>query len=274
MSIDTKEHKSAILQNLLDEARAEADVMRRELERFRQIVLSTRLIMGHELKKPATAISGYLDLVCEDLEGSDAATTLSYATKARVECKALSELNVFFLELLRIDTNEIMIGRRVVDVPQLIDEVLDQLPERFNARARVDVRLMGQKEHSITFHRDALKLIVLNLVENALLYSRSTEPIGIEVEKCAEKRGVGGYDILKLRVIDHGVGIPKENLKVIYNPFVRVREDVADGAGLGLTLVRSLVELGEGTVYIRSASGEGTTVHVTLPETQLADPHY
>ena len=62
--METKtEDKVQVLEKLLADARAEADVQRRKIERFSNIVISTRLIMGHELKKPATAISGYLDLV-------------------------------------------------------------------------------------------------------------------------------------------------------------------------------------------------------------------
>lgn len=266
MSVNVDNHKEALLQSLLDEARAEADVLRKELARMRQILMSSRLVMGHELKKPATAISGYLDLVCDDLEQSSTSKTLDYAKKARAECKSLAELNAFFVELLRVDVEEPTVGTRVVNVPALVKEVLNQLPERLNARARVELRTMGEKELTVAFNRDALRLIVANLIENALLYSQSKQPIRVEVEKVPEKRGLGGYDILKLRVADQGVGIPKENLKVICNPFVRLREDVAGGSGLGLTLVRSLVELGGGNLFIRSASGAGTTVHVTLPD--------
>ena len=75
MDIRTAEDKTATLELLLNEARIEANELRTRIERYRRIIASTRLVMGHELKKPATAISGYLELACEDVEkaGLDAA---------------------------------------------------------------------------------------------------------------------------------------------------------------------------------------------------------
>ena len=101
MSVDTTDSKTQVLEQLLTEARSEADSLRKRLKRFEKIVLSTRLIMGHELKKPTTALSGYLDLVSEDLETADALTTLAYVQKALEQCRLLDELNtqpgVFYL---------------------------------------------------------------------------------------------------------------------------------------------------------------------------------
>lgn len=264
MSVETTDSRTQVLEQLLTEARSEADSLRKRLKRFEKIVLSTRLIMGHELKKPTTAISGYLDLVSEDLAAAESLTTLSYVQKALEQCRLLDELNKFYLELLKVEQEEESLGVKIVDVAALIESVVRELPPDLNAEVRVKTRVSSEAG-SIEFNPNALRLIVLNLIENALIYSQAKTPVNIEVERTVEQRGMRNGELITLRVTDQGVGIPEEYLKKIFSPFVRLREDIAEGSGLGLTLVRSLVELHGGEVTVRSSVGKGTTVYVTIP---------
>jgi signal transduction histidine kinase len=264
VSVETTDSRTQVLEQLLTEARSEADSLRKRLKRFEKIVLSTRLIMGHELKKPTTAISGYLDLVSEDLAAAESLTTLSYVQKALEQCRLLDELNKFYLELLKVEQEEESLGVKIVDVAALIESVVRELPPDLNAEVRVKTRVSSEAG-SIEFNPNALRLIVLNLIENALIYSQAKTPVNIEVERTVEQRGMRNGELITLRVTDQGVGIPEEYLKKIFSPFVRLREDIAEGSGLGLTLVRSLVELHGGEVTVRSSVGKGTTVYVTIP---------
>lgn len=264
MKVTTSGDRTQILEDLLNEARGEADSLRKRLKRYEKIILSTRLIMGHELKKPTTAINGYLDLVCDDLEKADELTTLSYAHKAMDECRLLNELNVFFLELLKVDSDEESLGKTPVDIAALADEVIEHIPSHLEAQQRVKISVAANVG-LVDINHNAFKLVLLNLIENALIYSEERTPVWVEAETTPEKRGLMDGHILKVRIKDIGVGIPKEYLKKIFSPFVRLREDIAEGSGLGLTLVRSLVELYGGEVYIHSERGTGTTVHLTVP---------
>lgn len=257
--------RARVLDNLLSEARAEADSLRRRVKQLEKIIMSTRLIMGHEIKKPSTAISGYLDLISDDLETSDMLTTLAYAHKAQDGCKLLDELSVFYLELLKLNTSLEYLGKTQIDAASFISEVVGHLPAKFDARNRVKVNVQ-QDVGLIEFSRDALKIIMLNLIENGLTYSQKNTQVRVEVENEVEKRGaMRGERIINIRVRDEGLGIPQDYLKKIFSPFVRLREDIAEGSGLGLTLVHSLVELYDGQVTIRSTLGKGTTVFLTLP---------
>jgi signal transduction histidine kinase len=266
MDTKTTDDKAQILERLLGEARREADKSRRRIKRLEKIILSTRLIMGHELKKPTTAIAGYLDLVCDDLDEAGDLATLAYAQKARAECELLEELNSFYLELLKVDTDDDMLGRSPVDVAALIAEVVGHFPSKLDARQRVSINV-APGAGTVEINSNALKLIMLNLIENSLLYSQKNTPVRVEVERLEEKRGMQGGKVVRFRVKDDGIGIPEVYLKKIFCPFVRLREDIAEGSGLGLTLVRSLVELNDGEVLIRSSLNKGTTVYVTVPAT-------
>jgi signal transduction histidine kinase len=264
MEIRTADDKRAAIEALLNEARIEANQLRMRIERYRGVIASTRLIMGHELKRPTTAICGYLELAREDVEKANCREALAYIDKARAEADLLAELNAFYLDLLRVDgaTGEPNVNS--VDVARVVDEAIAHVPEELRARARVRVSSDGNIP-SVMINRNALKLIVINLVENALNYSPDDAPVRVEIEAAPDKRGVADGELLMIRVSDQGDGIAPDDIKRVFKPFVRLDEGKIDGTGLGLTLVRSLVDMCGGDISIRSQQHEGTTVNVTFP---------
>lgn len=264
MHVKTEDSKLQVLERLLNGARAEADELREKAERYEKIIVSTRLIMGHEMKKPATAIAGYLELVAEDIEKSGDAATLDFIDKAAEECALLNDLNSYFIELLKVESDTDVVGSEPVDVRELLREVIAYV-KRSDATDREVTLNVELPDAGFRIDATALKLVSMNLVENALRYSRVKSPVRVEVEKGFDRRGRSDRPLLKMRVVDEGVGIPEEYLTRVFEPFVRLHRDVAEGSGLGLTLVRSLVELNGGEVSIQSRTGQGTTVYVTLP---------
>lgn len=267
MQLKTNIDKAEALERLLNQARAEADELRGKLARYEKIIVSTRLIMGHELKKPATAISGYLDLVSEDLEGKCPLQTMSFIEKAADECRLLNDLNEYFIELLKVGSTSAEVGREPVDVWHLLKEVVAYVKNELDESRDIDVTVEPNASR-VEVDANALRVITMNLLENALRYSQVDSPIRVAVEKGQDRRGGSDRPLLKMRVIDNGVGIPKRYVRKVFDPFVRLRGDAGRGSGLGLTLVRSLVELIGGEVSIQSGDGEGTTVYVTLPMNQ------
>lgn len=267
MQIDTGLDGSQTALKLLNDARMEADALRARLSVMNRMIQSSRLIMGHELKKPTTAVCGYLDLALEDLERGERKELESILKKARRECELLVELNEFFLELLKIDSKGEVLHGAKIDLRQTVIETLAELPGDLSAEARVKTRISPNVQ-DFCIGREAFKLMVSNIVENALKYSPGDSQVLVDIRRTPEKRGMRDQEILKMKVSDHGVGIPERELQRIFAPFVRLNESETDGLGLGLTLVKSLVELYGGDVYVKSSQGEGTTVYVTLPETQ------
>jgi len=264
MDIRTADDKAAAVEALLNEARIEADILRMRLEWYRRIIASSRLVMGHELKKPTSGICGYLDLASEDLRRAGMTEALKYVEKARAECDLLSDLNAFYLDLITADGGSGVPGAEMVDIPEVVQEAIAQLPAEAMLESRLDVRI-AEELPMVSINRNALKLVVLNLLENALNYSPASRGVRIEVESSKELRGVSEGELLKIRVTDEGKGISAEDIKRIFMPFVRLDEAAVKGSGLGLTLVRSLVDMCGGEVSVKSEPGEGTTVYVTLP---------
>lgn len=270
MDIRTAEDKTAVLEALLNEARIEANQLRQRLEFYRRIIASTRLVMGHEFKKPTTAMSGYLELAKEDVEKAGLDEALAFIEKARVECALLNDLNAFYLDLLKVDGGSGEPATESVDLLETVVDAIEQTPEKLRAKERVRIAV-ADRFPRIRLNRYAVKLIVLNLLENALKYSPEGSQVRIEAETSRDKRGAGDRELMKLRVIDFGDGVPDEDVKRIFMPFVRLDSSKVEGTGLGLTLVRNLVDMCEGEVSIRSERGQGTTVYVTLPFTRSDD---
>ena len=110
---------------------------------------------------------------------------------------------------------------------------------------------------------------MLNLIENALVYSQKKSPVRVEVEGQLEKRGMMiGNKIIKIRVKDDGVGIPEDNLPHVFDKFYRVgaNKRQAKGTGLGLNLVKQIVEkVHEGRVFVSSEVNVGSTFCFELP---------
>jgi signal transduction histidine kinase len=269
MKVQTDDSPETLLK-LLDETRLEADTLRRRLERDERVLLSTRLIMGHELKRPTTAIRGYLDLALERFDRNADPEAVDAVRKAQRECGLIDELNSFFLRLLKADEKRITGRREVTDVESCVSEVLGHFPDDLGARDRVAVRISPDAVRFRTSH-DAVRVILANVLENALLYSGAGKPVDLRIERTRDETGAASSGMLKIRVTDRGNGIPEASVRRVFEPFVRLHEQAARGAGLGLTLVRSLVELHGGSVHITSGEGQGTTVYVTLPETPEGD---
>ena len=270
MDIRTAEDKTAVLEALLNEARIEANQLRQRLEFYRRIIASTRLVMGHEFKKPTTAMSGYLELAKEDVEKAGLDEALAFIEKARIECALLNDLNAFYLDLLKVDGGSGEPATESVDLLETVVDAIEQTPEKLRAKERVRIAV-ADRFPRIRLNRYAVKLIVLNLLENALKYSPEGSQVRIEAETSRDKRGAGDRELMKLRVIDFGDGVADEDVKRIFMPFVRLDSSKVEGTGLGLTLVRNLVDMCEGEVSIRSERGQGTTVYVTLPFTRSDD---
>ena len=270
MDIRTAEDRTATLELLLNEARIEANELRARIERYRRILASTRLVMGHELKKPVTAISGYLELAGEDASGAGLKDAVRLIEKARGECELLTELNEFYLALLKVDGASGTPAIERVNVEEIIHDVLEHADPTLNATERVRVTIVDSLPR-VPVNRNALKLIVMNLIENALKYSPEGAFVRVEAEVSRDLRGGSDGELLKLRVADQGEGISAEDLKRVFRPFVRLADESVEGSGLGLTLVRSLVDMCDGDVSVRSEPGQGTTVYVTLPLCPVED---
>ena len=109
-------------------------------------------------------------------------------------------------------------------------------------------------------------MILDNLISNALKHSGGDAPVTVDAEIIRERRGSAGERVLLVTVADEGIGIPEQEIEAIFDPFYRgSSERRTGGLGLGLALVKNIVEIMDGDIRVSSSPGRGTKVTVSIP---------
>jgi signal transduction histidine kinase len=218
-------------------------------------------VLSHDLRTPLTAIIGYIDLM--ELGVPD---PLPEATRQRLKRIHTSATHLLYLlnELLifaRLDAGRDELRPRVADLREVVREaaaVAEPLATGRQLQFCLDL-----PDHPVTLRTDPDKVrqILLNLVGNAVKYTSKGE-VRVELRSAEEHRAV-------IQVRDTGIGIAPHDLPHIFEPFWQVdstrRRSPDGGTGLGLSVVRRLVQLLGGEVSVESAVGRGTVFTVTLP---------
>ncbi len=218
--------------------------------------------VSHDLRTPLNAILGFSDLLAKRLaELGVEARELGYVENIRSGGMHLLELVNDILDISRIEAGEYGLERESTDLRSVIGECVTLLRADAERKGlRLEERLQADLP-PLFADRRALKQILLNLLSNAIKFTPSDGRIVIAAEQSSGE--------LRVTVSDTGVGIRKEDLPRVKEPFERGRTDPyvrPDGTGLGLAIAHSLVKLHAGELDIESEVGKGTTVTVRLPQ--------
>ncbi len=214
----------------------------------------------HELKTPLTAIRMYGEMLRDGMVPK-ASKRQHYYEVITAETERLTRLVQNVLELSRLERKKRSMRIEVGDVVPVVEEALALL-EPHAEKQGFTLRLSAE-EHlpEVRYDRDALLQVLFNLVDNALKYSGGAREKSI-VLSCL-KQG----DRVVVTVADHGPGVPRRHLKKIFEPFYRAEDELtrrSKGTGIGLALVRGLVEQMGGSVAGSNSTAGGFEVEVSL----------
>lgn len=241
----------------------------RELETLDQTKADLVANVSHELKTPLTALRGYLELMTD----GDLGDISSEAHRAAMICrKNVQRLTLRVEELVQLSRFErfttLDAAREEVDLCRLVDGVIESFQPRLE-EAQIGIAARFERDiNPLQANPEQLERVFFNLLDNAVKFSSQGGSIVVTVEACTSE----GDDGVLVRVQDNGVGIPSSELVRIFDRFHQVDPSSRrryGGMGLGLSLVRSIIEAHRGTVWAESEQGVGTTIHVWLP---CADP--
>jgi PAS domain S-box-containing protein len=253
---DLSERRAAEQQAIADAKRiAEADAANRAKSEF-------LAIMSHELRTPLNAIAGYTQLLEMGIHGG--VNEQQHAVLERIERSHRHLLGLIndILNLARIEAGRVEYRIEDVDMARLIEEIMPMVEPQIAAKGlSCEVRI-GQ-DLIVRADREKTQQILLNLLSNAVKFSTAPGRIMID---CASRDCQPG--VLFVRVSDTGVGIPREKLEAVFDPFVQVdssRTRVNEGSGLGLAISRDLARGMNGDLRARSVEGEGSSFTLTLP---------
>lgn len=213
--------------------------------------------ISHELRSPLNVILGYLEMVLDEGLGAVNRDQAQVLGQAQRNALALLEMITALLDLNRLEAGRLPIERAPVAIGPLLEEVRQQLPDSW-LRPEVEVRVEARPDVPL-LDTDAgkLKTVVRNLVHNALKFTERGH-VTITAVPTIE-RGVA------IMVADTGRGIPPDALDAVFEMFRQVPGTGGGGVGLGLHIVRRLIEMLGGTVRVRSEVGSGTTFTLVLP---------
>lgn len=217
--------------------------------------------MSHELRTPLNAIIGFTQILESGVDGK--LTEGQRESTANVLQAGWHLLNLIseILDLARIESGRMAMTLEEVDLAPLVGECVDMIMPLANERhILIEDRIaQGEEVYLIRADRTRLKQVMLNLMSNAVKYNSAEGTMTLACTRIA-----GGC--LRIAVTDSGIGIPADKMEELFKPFSRLNADKSEiqGAGVGLAVTKSLVELMGGRIGVESEMGKGTTFWVEL----------
>lgn len=212
--------------------------------------------LSHELKTPLTVLRGEFEVMLKKMRSPEEYENL--LKSGLEEIAKISKLADNLLMLASFESKRILPDRKKLDLGLLTQAAVNSVRKLADQKG-VEVVLSGVSG-GVTFNGDEqqLKLMVLNLVDNAVKYTPTGGKVTVSLEQ--------GADSAKIRISDTGRGIAGSELPHIFDRFYRVEKSRSgDGFGLGLSIAKSIVETHEGHIEVASTPGSGTTFTITLP---------
>ena len=222
--------------------------------------------VSHELKTPLTSIKGFLQNLLDGLTGPVNEKQQRYLSRMLDNSDRLIRMIDDLLDQTRIQTGRLDLVLADVDLGQCVADAIEQLRPLAQAK-RHHLEVCYPPVPLIVWgDRDRLIQIVINLVQNAVKFTPDEGYIVVMVEQ--EDQALAGVSVR-----DSGPGIPPEFVEKIFDPFFKIKEtrSGSKGLGLGLSIVRTLVELHGGTITARNRSGHGAELHFSIPIVPTTD---
>jgi len=236
-----------------EQALREAEQSARQVSHFKSSILKN---LSHAVRTPLTAILGYADLLTTRLEGE----TREFAAHIQDSGQRLHETYSALVEVADLEDSTWELSKEEVDVVEAVNHVVREMRPLAEAN---DLRLAFEPTASAChgrFDRDGLRRITEELLVNAIRFTGPDGRVRVDVNRAD--------GTVLLTVMDTGPGIPESFQPRMFEAFAKANPPTSrtsQGAGIGLTVTKGLIDLMGGTVEVDSERGEGTEVRVRLP---------
>jgi signal transduction histidine kinase len=254
-----KKHQSN-LENEIKERTAELVEINKHLLKMESIRRDFIANISHEIKTPLTSIIGFIETL-EDGALNDRETTEKFLKIIKKNSNMIAKLTDDLLKLSELEHGAMMLYRSRFNIRQLIDEVISGLARMAEEKGLAIELTDDSKDYEISADRLKLKEVIYNLLDNAIKYSKEKGRITISVS--------GNQEEIQVEIKDDGIGISEENIDRVFERFFRAdksRSRRIGGTGLGLPIVKQIIELHGGSINIESKLNVGTKVVFSIPK--------
>ncbi|MDO4496976.1 MAG: ATP-binding protein [Bacteroidales bacterium] len=262
-NINEEKHLAEVQQRKLDEAYLAATEANKAKTHF-------LFNMSHDIRTPMNAIIGFRDLLEKNQE--DPVKRQDYLNKIKTADEVLLSIINNVLEMTRIEQNNIEIDETATGLSAFVDAVRSMFQTMMEEKG-LEFCYETHVEHEYVYC-DVTKTreIMINLLSNAYKYTNPGGRVTMRVEELPSK--LEGYVLYQTSVTDTGIGMGEDFLPHLFDAFARENNTTdakVEGTGLGMPIVKRLVDLMHGTIEVKSVKDQGTTIVVTLPH-RIADP--
>jgi signal transduction histidine kinase len=247
---------------------------REEIERLKAHFIS---MITHELRSPINTINGYLDLALEGIAGELNQQQREFVQRARAGSEHLFMLIEDLLLISRADAGQLRLNRELIRLPEIIDHAIEELeliakdneisicvemasdfPQIYADAIRIQHVMRNLINNALRFTPPGCNIVIAARVNNTLIETTSTDSVTTRGEK----------QQVEVNIRDSGYGIAPEYQERIFERFYQIptaNSERVGGQGLGLTVVKMIVELHGGRISVESMPGAGSTFTFKLP---------
>jgi len=244
--------------NLLGHVRTIHDItLEKEVDLMKSEFIST---VSHEFRIPLTSIKGYVDLVLEGDAGDINETQQEFLAIVKKNSDRLINLINDFLDISRIESGRIQFKMVSLNIEEVIEEVIVSFRELMERKGMILNLSIPKGLPRVRADHDRIIQVLNNLVSNAIKYTDAGGKITVAV-------GQDGNHLV-INVSDTGIGISPEDQRNLFDKFYRVDSTLTQeigGSGLGLSICKTIVERHDGSIWVNSEVGKGSTFSFSLP---------
>jgi two-component system, NarL family, sensor histidine kinase BarA len=236
-----------------------------ELDRLKSNFLAT---MSHELRTPLTSVIGYAEMLAEGLAGPISREQRDYLTTILGKADQLLGLITAVLDVSTLESGQLAIERAPLSLAELVaSEVATFAPQA--GRRGIAIQLDAGGDWHVQGDRRKIRQVVSSLLSNAVKFTPDRGKVGVAIRRGALTHGAAPDEVaVQLVVSDSGIGISRDQVAKIFEPFFQVDSSSTrafGGTGLGLTLAKAYVEAHGGQIWVDTTPGQGSTFTATFP---------
>lgn len=232
---------------------------RKHAEEKKQLRFQFISVIAHEMKSPLAAVEGYLNMMVEKLAGDDIQNYQQMVQRSLGRIDGMKKMISDLLDLTRIESGQKVRQLQLLNLTDIAHEVVENhIP--MAQQNQIKISLLAPESLPFTADRSEIEIILSNLVSNAIKYNLPKGQVDLSIQRQE------GQLVISCR--DTGIGMDDLEQKKLFGEFVRIKNQKTKnilGSGLGLSIMRKLVDLYGGRINLQSAPDKGTLFQIRMP---------